>query len=274
MKAAFSAGRNAAAAVLLALALSACSNGHSGPSGPSWGANASFAPGWHRLGVAVVRAAADPFTWAPAAGAAILQAGNLDNDIAAWANEKTPVFGGRRTARSASDWLRTTSLALYAGTGLAAPVAPGEDWLGAKAGGFAAGGAAIAATAAATGLLKEAVGRERPLGQDDASFPSRHAALAAVGARLSRETLRHYDLAPGARIASDAGLAGLALMTGWARVEAGMHHPADVLAGAAIGNFLAVLASEALLRPAQRDTVALNVHPVGDGWMVHAALAF
>lgn len=264
-------GLPAIAAVLAAVVLSACSSRHPAP---SWGADATLAPGWRQLGSAALKAATDPFTWAPAGSAAILQLGDLDDEIADWANDETPLFGGRETARDASDWLRNASLAAYLGAGLAAPVAAGDNWLGSKARGFAIGGGAIAVTAAGTGLLKEAAGRERPLGQDDASFPSRHAALAGVGARLSRETLRYHELPPGLRLASDTGLAGLVLMTGWARVEGGEHHPADVLAGAAIGNFFAVLASEAFLGASRREALALNVHPVGDGWMLNASLSF
>lgn len=244
------------------------------PGAPVWGADATIAPGWGRVGDAALKAATDPFTWAPVLGAAALQIGELDDEIADWAHDETPLFGSRGSAADASDWLRAASLAAYLGTGLAAPAGAGENWLGAKARGFAVGGAAIAATAAATGLVKEAAGRERPLGQDDASFPSRHASLAAVGARLSHETLRHYDLSPGTRFAADAGLAGLALMTGWARVEAGEHHPADVLAGAALGNFFAVFTTEAFLRPALGDGMALNVGPYRDGWALRATFAF
>lgn len=264
-------GLLAIAAVLSALVLPACSSRHPGQ---SWGADATFVPAWNQLGSAALRAATDPFTWAPAGAAAIIQIGDLDGEIAEWANSETPLFGSRETARDASDWLRNGSLAVYVATGLAAPVASGDNWLGSKAKGFAVGSAAIAATAASSGLLKTATGRERPLGQDDASFPSRHAALAGVGARLSSETLRYHDMPPGVRLASDTGLAGLVLMAGWARVEGGEHHPADVLVGAAIGNFLAVFASEAFLGVPRRQALALNVHPVSDGWMLNASLSF
>ncbi len=218
-------------------------------------------------------AAKDPFTWAPAAGAAALQIDDLDDEIADWANDETPLFGSRETASDASDWLRAASLAVYVGTGLAAPAPPGE-WLRTKAKGFAVGAAAMAATIGTTAALKEITDRERPLGQDDDSFPSGHTSLASAGARLTHETLRYYDLPLGARIAADAGLAGLALTTGWARVEAGKHHPADVLAGAALGNFIAVFATEAFLHPAFGETVFLHAVPARDGMEVQVSIAF
>src|SRR5512145_438633 len=127
---------------LLASALGACATG---TDGPFWGADATIVPGWERLGHAAVTAATDPFTWAPAIGAAALQIGEADRDIADWANDETPIFGSRETASDASDWLRGASVAVYVGTGLGAP-APRGDWLAAKAKGMAVGAAAMGTT--------------------------------------------------------------------------------------------------------------------------------
>jgi len=255
----------------LALGLAACAGR---PGAPGWGADVTITPGWGRVGGAALTAATDPFTWVPVLGAGALQIGDFDNEIADWANDETPLFGSRSSASDASDWLRIATLAAYLGTGLAAPVGEGENPIGVKVRGFVVGGAAIVATERVTRLGKNVTKRQRPLGQSDTSFPSRHASIAAVAARLSRETLRHYELSPGTRLAADAGLAGLALMTGWARVEAGKHHPADVLAGAALGNFFAVFATEAFLHPALADGLALNVSPYRDGWTLRATVAF
>jgi membrane-associated phospholipid phosphatase len=258
-----------AALLAMALTLGACA---ARPGAPVWGEGATLTPGWGRIGAAARTAALDPFTWAPAAGALALQVGDLDTEIADWANDETPVFGTRGAASDASDWLRAASLGVYLGTGLMAPA--GAQGLESKIKGLTVGVGAIAATAAVSEAVKRAAGRERPLGQDDASLPSRHTALAAVGARLSHQTLRHYDLPPAARISADIGLAGLTLATGWARVEAGEHHPADVLAGAALGNFIAVFATEAFLRPALNGELSLHVGPYRDGWVLGAAVAF
>jgi membrane-associated phospholipid phosphatase len=255
---------------LAATALAACA---SEPGAPHWGADATAAPGWSRIADAALKAALDPFTWVPAVGAAALQIEDLDDEIADWANDETPLFGSRETASDVSDALRAASVAIYVGTGLAAP-APREDWLGTKAKGFAVGAAALATTFGATTLLKEATARDRPLNQDSDSFPSGHASLASVSARLTHETLQYYELPRGGRIAADAGLAGLALMTGWARVEAGEHHPADALAGAALGNVIAVFATEAFLRPALDDSVSLRAAPYGDGMQFRLSVAY
>lgn len=253
----------------LALSLGACATAE----GSFWGADASLTPGWERVARAAADAATDPFTWAPAVGAAALQIGGADEEIADWANEQTPVFGSREVASDASDWLRAASVAIYFGAGLGAPAPPGQ-WLSAKAKGLAVGAAAIGATIGATDLSKEIADRERPLGQSNRSFPSGHASSSSVSARLAADALRYYDMPRGARIAANAGLASLALTTGWARVEAGEHHPADVLAGAALGNFLAVFATEAFLRDALGESVALQALVHRDGIKIGLSVAF
>ena len=258
-----STGRRLTAPLLIVFGLSACSADRAGS---AWGSGATLSPGWNQIRAAALTAATDPFTWGPAAGAAAVQIGNLDNEIADWANDETPVFGDRQTAAEASDWLRATSIAAYMAAGLGAPAAVVQSPLRTKAEGFAVGGAAIAATAITVGGTKLLTGRERPVGDEDDSFPSGHTATAAVSARLAHDALDHYALSPGTAFAADAGLVGLTLMTGWARVEAGEHHPADILVGAALGNFVAVFATEAFLPEPVGEIVSLNVEPVGDGW--------
>ena len=204
----------------------------------------------------------------------MLQAGNLDNRISHWANTHTPVFGSRAAAADASDMLDQANLALYLGTTLAAPVAQNDSWVWDKTRGLAVGAAAIFASAGTTTGLKSLSHRQRPVGRGRYSFPSGHATLAGVSDRLTRENLQYYDFSPPVQAATDAGLAGLALMTGWARVEAGKHHPADVLAGAAVGNFFAVFATQAFLQPALGERAALNVGSDDDGWSLHFNYAF
>jgi len=256
---------------LAALLFGGCA---SSPQGPYWGADATATPGWGRLGEAAWEAARDPFTWAPALGAAGLQIGDADDEIAEWANEETPLFGSRDTADDASDGLRAASWGAYALAGLFAPVAAQGDWLTTKAKGFAVGGGALLATMGTTRLLKDSVDRTRPLGQDSDSFPSGHTSAASVSARLARNTLGFYNLSRGWRIGSDIGLAGLAVMTGWARVEAGEHHPADVLASMALGNFLASFTTKAFLEPAAGGAAQRRITPARNGLALGLDLRF
>ena len=77
---------------------------------------------------------------------------------------------------------------------------------------------------------KAAFGRERPDGSSATSFPSGHSATAFAAATLiCRESGPAWGLPA-------YGVAGL---TAWSRVDAGRHHVSDVLAGAALGCFVA-----------------------------------
>ena len=87
-------------------------------------------------------------------------------------------------------------------------------------------GEAFAITGILTTLLKLSIGRGRPHGNSDRSFPSSHAANAFTAAALIQENQGWGFGGPA------YGLAGL---TAYSRVEAGRHYPSDVLAGAAIG---------------------------------------
>ena len=77
--------------------------------------------------------------------------------------------------------------------------------------------------------------------------------------------LAYVDMPHWARITSNFGLYGTAAATGWARVEAGKHYPSDVLAGYAIGSFLARFAYHAFLESGAAPAVSLNVTPLPRG---------
>ena len=94
-----------------------------------------------------------------------------------------------------------------------------------------------------TELLKLAVGRERPNGQDNKSFPSGHTsnsfALAAVAER-------HYGWKLGVPAYLVAGLVGAS------RIQQDKHYLSDVVAGATLGYIVG------------RTVVRVNNRPLGD----------
>ncbi|HJY41230.1 MAG TPA: hypothetical protein VJ303_08340, partial [Steroidobacteraceae bacterium] len=135
---------------------------------------------------AAVDAARDPWVWAPLAGAAVLQIDDLDRRTADWAREHTPVFGSQRNAENWSDDLRTASALAHYATIVATP--GGDEfgeWVANKARGTLVDVAAVSATVAITRSLKMSVGRTRPNGEDDESFPSGHTSSSAVHTRLA-----------------------------------------------------------------------------------------
>jgi membrane-associated phospholipid phosphatase len=240
-----------------------CSGCATLPSGRGWGADSTARPGWPHVRRAAVEAATDPWVWAPLAGAAVLQIDDLDRRASDWARDNTPVFGSQENAERWSDDLRATCAVLEVGTFLATPSgnAP-REWIVNKAKGAAVEVSAIAATGLTTGLLKQSAGRTRPNGTDDESFPSGHASGASVNCRLARINLDSIELGRGARLAADIGIHASVIGTAWARVEAGMHYPSDVLAGIALGNFFARFMTEAFLDARSREFIAVTP---GDG---------
>jgi membrane-associated phospholipid phosphatase len=233
-------------AVLLCLAaLCGCSTL---PNGRIWGEDATLRPGWERVQQSAIDAARDPWVWAPAIGAAVFQIDHWDRHVSDWAREHTPIFGSQGNAENWSDDLRTASVVAHYATILATPGgADAQEWVIAKAKGTLVDAAAVAATVFVTRSLKTSVGRERPNGSDDESFPSGHTSASAVHTRLASRNLRSVDMAPGARRACDVGLYALTIGTSWARIEAGFHYPSDTLFAMALGNFIASFVNDAFM---------------------------
>jgi len=217
------------------------------PHDRSWGADADIAPGWAHAASSARRAALDARVWAPLAAAAALQIDGWDREASDWAREHAPVFGSPAAARRRSDEWRDA--ADYAWLASAVVAESGDAWIVNKARGLAVGAAAVTANSALTGAMKSGFARERPNGYDRRSLPSGHASGAAVRAALASRHLEFAPVRPAARTALDLGLDAITLGTAWARVEAGVHYPSDVLCGMALGRFLGTWFNDAFLDP-------------------------
>ena len=209
---------------------------------PTWGHRATVVPSWSRVQRAAVTAATDPQTWAPLAGAALLQLGDADEDIATWASDNTPVFGSRQTAADVSDVILGAAPFVWGASLLATPSGPGlRDGLWPKAKGGALETVGILASGGIATLLKDTTNRTRPDGTDDRSFPSGHAYAVSTFMTLTR---RHAEATPMTRWQRDTiavSTTAATAVTAWARVEGERHFPSDVLAGWGLSNFFAVL---------------------------------
>jgi hypothetical protein len=250
---------------LIALTLAGCGTL---PAGRGWGEDATWRPGWERVRVSAVNAARDPWVWAPLAGAAVMQIDDLDRRTSDWAREHTPIFGSQRNAEEWSDDLRTASVVAHYATILATP--SGDEfgeWLANKAKGTLVDAAAVAATTAITRSLKQTIGRTRPNGEDDESFPSGHTSTSAVHTRLASRNLRSIDMPAGARRTLDVGLYALTIGTSWSRIEAGWHFPADTMFSMALGNFMASFVNDAFLG-LDSGSSSLTVTATPDGAIV------
>ena len=214
------------------------------PTGPRW-RHASF------------NALRHPITWGAAAGAAVVAAGGWDKKISHWAAERTPVFGSVAQAKSASDDLRELCDFGMLGTALAVP---GGDYpwrsrferLLVEEGG-------VWTASSFTGLAQRNIDRERPDGSNNHGFPSGHSTRAFAYNGMSSRNLDALDLPGTARIPLKILFTGLAAGTAWARVEGQKHYPSDVLAGAAVGNFVALFVHDAFLGRTEKVTVGVRM---------------
>ncbi len=230
-----------------------------------WGEEASLFPGWKRISKAASTAALEPETWIPALGAAAFQIGDMDEDVSEWASDHTPVFGSQEKAEQASDALTEATAAAYLLTAMITPSGedPGE-WTLAKLKGLGIGIGAVTTAFGVTELIKNQTDRIRPDESDDDSFPSGHTSIASAFAALGSRNLRSLPLSPRNRNLLHAGFTTLAVTTGWARIEGKRHYPSDVLAGYAIGHFLAAFINDAFLGPDINKELTLIVDPSGD----------
>ncbi len=237
--------RQRAAAALIALALAGCATL---PNGRRWGADATIAPGWHRVRSAAIKAVTDPWVWAPLAGATALQVDHLDERLSHWGRTRDPLFGSEANATRWSDRLRSASVGVDVATVLLAPSGRFDrTWLEDKAKGYLVNLTAATTAIESTTLLQHLVRRERPNRANDHSFPSGHSAASAAYTRLATLNLQEIPMAGGARGALAAGMHALAFATAWARVEGGWHYPSDTLAGMAIGNFCGEFFNDAFM---------------------------
>ena len=132
----------------------------------------------------------------------------------------------------------------------------------------------------APGPLKNLVRRRRPAERDKDSMPSGDAMSSfAFASAISHDLDRMPALegGEGAKLGLRALVYSVAGASSWSRVEAQRHHPADVLLGAALGNFLTRFVNNLYAVDAgqgRAQTIAPFVATRADDWVVGAHWRF
>ncbi|NKB99294.1 MAG: phosphatase PAP2 family protein [Pseudomonadales bacterium] len=223
-----------------------------------------FFPPLKNIRLAAVTAAKDPNVWIPTLAAAAVTVGNLDNKIAEDAREHQRLFSD---PQGSSDDLRDLSAGFYLLTALADRDTSVAD-KGLK---FGKDVVSIASAHVLTSGLKTAVGRERPGMDNHESFPSGHGTRLGGLSYLTNRNLANLRLPNGVRMAGTLTNYGIATAGAWARVEAGKHHPSDVLFGFAFGHFTTQFVRNAFFSP---DRVAVSYEALPEGGAITIGLRF
>ena len=159
------------------------------------GGAATLRPGWERIGNAARRSVLSPHVWIPTGTALLLRIDHADERISDWAVENTPIFGSNENAEDASDLMLYSSFALWGATALATPSEePRGDEMRSKARGIGFQSMAPLATLGTSELLKFAVDRPRPNGEDHKSVPSGHTSVVAANSMLSYWNTDYHQL--------------------------------------------------------------------------------
>jgi len=190
--------------------------------------------------------------WVPLAAAAVFAASNADHEVSDWAIERKPIFG---STENAADWADGLSTGLVAAA-VVTSIAKRDERYQPLVTDLLVLGSAYAFSAG----MKRVVGRTRPDGWNDLSFPSLHATSAFAGANITARNLTNPETANANLIRPV--LIACATASAWGRIEGARHYPSDVLAGAAIGNFFAGVANAFV---ENRGAVSVSYVPTIDG---------
>jgi len=232
---------------------------------PVLGESITISSSWTKIKQAGQEAIINPRIWVPLLGAVLLQVDNLDNEISDHLREHTPVFGSTERASNRSDDLASLTTVAYVSTALLAPgpAGGGGEWFTTKAKLLGSEWLAVKTARSMTSGLKSLTKRDRPNNLEDRSLPSGHATRASAQAQMANLNVEYLPINSGAQQTLKWTFDGLAALTGWARVEAGMHFPSDVLAGWALGHFIADLA-KGFINPHQ-EVIQVYPQSLGEG---------
>ena len=240
--------------------------------GRGWGQDAIYPVKTEKISRSLYNAAVEWRTWVPAGGAVLSSLDDFDERVSEWATDYTPIFGSKDSASQMANYLLAALEAEVFVTALATP--SGEDskqWIKSKAKGLTVELGAEAATVLTTEALKDITNRSRPSGEGS-SFPSGHSTAAFSSVALANRNLESIPMSKNLRIGLEIGNELLAAAVAWARVETNAHYLSDVLAGAALGNFMGAFMYDGFMGIPEKKPFQVNIFPIRGG--VAAGISF
>ena len=242
--------------------------------GRGWGQDAIYPVKSEKISHSLYNAAVEWRTWVPAAGASLSSLDDVDERVSEWATDSTPIFGSKDSASQMANYLLAALEAEVFVTALATP--SGEDseqWIKSKAKGLTVELGAEAATIATTEALKDVTNRSRPSGEGS-SLPSGHSTAAFTSVALANRNLESIPMSKNLRIGLEIGNELLAAAVAWARVETNAHYLSDVLAGAALGNFIGAFIYDGFMGIPETRPFQINVFPIPGGLSAGISFSF
>lgn len=200
--------------------------------------NRLFTNSLKQISFSAKRAILDPYTIGALTLATGIYLANKDQQISDWATAHHPVYGSEYNAQKITDLLQYSSLAIYGLTSILKNNMDGNSAISFPIVNVSSDISAIFLTVFTTEILKNNVGRLRPNYGDTRSFPSGHTSFTTINANLSSHQLNDIEMKNSTRLLCNAALATMVTATAWGRIEGKKHYPTDVLAGAALGNFV------------------------------------
>jgi membrane-associated phospholipid phosphatase len=260
------------AMIFISLSVTGCGTLNNGR---GWGQDAIYPVDLKKIPRAALNALLEPQTFVPAAGALVFGLSKWDKKVSHWATDHTPIFGSTKNAEDDKLYLEIPLYTEVFITALATPSGgDSKDWVYSKLKGIAVEGAAELVTAGATSLLKDTTGRTRPNGSSNKSFPSGEASAVFSSVALSNRNLDSIELHQEVRIPLKVVNILLGSSVAWARVEAQAHYPSDVLAGAALGNFLSATVHDSFLGLPEPNRFGFSISPLKRGVMAELYFTF
>lgn len=231
-----------------------------------WGRDALWPIRGSKIKEAFIKNATSAHVWVPLVGAGAVHWLGYDKKISkSQVQEKAIYTTPKNTSYWSDEFNKILLYEMYASI-LLTPSMPEDDSLTKYAASKVKGGLVVNFASSSSRFSRDVLARyfkrERPNKIDSLSFPSGHSAEAGSRNMLISKNLDTMDMNPYLRTGIKVVNTGMASGTLWARLEGERHYPSDILAGYAVGSFVAGFVFDSLMNLEEGES--FSVLPVND----------